>query len=742
VIQGEFRPVPAQLSKTSMNLARRRRVKRLTRGARLAGQPPSANPSREEKMLKSFAKTTFFAVALGLPLCEPASADFMEALKVSPHSSPLGAGAPVFEVESDGESWTRIKPGSHQLEVSIHIEAGSGWRVTNAYIAVPNADFGGTSGQSDATVRLGGGEDVKSLKFVKVYSFQTGDVGLDQQAIIAACNAGNHPSTQERSLSSDIDVGIKAFFMKRRDAKIEEGGDDQGRSQTAYARAPVTIHCLAAPSHADAPPKPVSVDIRVAEKGNTCPKDAEVTAYIDYEKPMTGRFQVVHNGKSGETIEIKAREVSFAGKTWYRIERLERYELEPGKHDFQIKVIGGGESPTRNLDLDCPPFKVTSARLKYEVEDKDTCPKKVVEEATFHANGPGEAPYRIKTQGGLVVTQGTAHVARDGDNYVAKATRTLSMGAFDQMMQLELVNDPSAGDQKPLKVECLDALSGELTLQSPGVNSCKGEALVAIHTDGAGELPYELECGPGKSWQRKVAAMANKIGVDKVAFDVTNNEQVTCALRTRIGGKLKPLDGASMTFTCHKPIDTGADDLAPETRPEDPPPVGDTLTGDFSFVDTGGTICPRQGKALINFKTSKPDNVHYSLDCTNGHFSGVAPTAPSPQGGFIAPALVSFGINQTTHANCALKTVAPGKPKVHTLKGHTFQCVRTTGVDGSDDLAPDTRPDPQKKARQARQDRDRSATRDKRADDRLRGWCGQRRSLRVRAHDETRQGRQ
>jgi hypothetical protein len=37
----------------------------------------------------------------------------------------------------------------------------------------------------------------------------------------------------------------------------------------------------------------------------------------------------------------------------------------------------------------------------------------VVEEATFHANGPGDAPYRIKTQGGLVVTQGTAHIARE-----------------------------------------------------------------------------------------------------------------------------------------------------------------------------------------------------------------------------------------------------------------------------------------------------------------------------------------
>ena len=190
--------------------------------------------------------------------------------------------------------------------------------------------------------------------------------------------------------------------------------------------------------------------------------------------------------------------------------------------------------------------------------------------------------------------------------------------------------------------------------------------------------------------------MANKIGVDKVRFDVTNNEQVTCVLRTRIGGVLKPLDGASMTFQCHKPTGvSGSDDLAPDTRPEDPPLVHPALTGDFSFVDNGGTKCPRQGKALINFKTSKPDNVHYSLDCTNGHFSGVAPTAPSPQGGFIAPALVSFDVNQTTHANCVLKTVAPGTPKVHTLKGHTFQCVTPTGVGGSDDLAPDTRPDPQ-----------------------------------------------
>jgi hypothetical protein len=88
--------------------------------------------------------------------------------------------------------------------------------------------------------------------------------------------------------------------------------------------------------------------------------------------------------------------------------------------------------------------------------------------------------------------------------------------------------------------------------------------------------------------------------------------------------------------------------------------------------------------------------VHWSLDCTDGHFSGVAQTAPSPKGGYIAPALASFAVNQTTHAECLLKTVAPGKAKVHTLKGHLFQCVGRTDVGGPEDLTPETPYDPQK----------------------------------------------
>jgi|GEM_PF-5484738 len=555
-------------------------------------------------MLRTFAKMTFFVMAISGLFCEPASADFMKALKVSPNTNTFGG--PAIEVESDGESWTRIKPASHQLEVRVEIEAGSGWRIWSAYIGVPSADFAGTSNHTDAHRRLGGGKDVKSIKRNETHTFHTDDLGFDRQTIINACNSGNHPATEERTTFSDVGVGIKAYFQTRRDArKPQEAGNDSGRSETAYTRAPVTIRCLAGPSHADAPPKPVSVDIRVTQKGNSCPGDVDVTAFIDYEKQMTGRFQVVHNGKPGETIEIKARKVSFAGKMWYRIERLERYKLDPGKHSFQIKVIGGGESKKKSIDVECPPFKVMSAWLNYEVENKDICTKQVIETATIYANRPGDAAYRIKTQGGLVVTQGIAYTAREGDKYVARRTRNLTMSAFDQMMKLEIVNDPSVGDQKPLKVECLEALSGKLTLKSLGATSCKGEALVAIHTNGAGKLPYELECGPGKSWQRNVKAMANKIGVDKVQFDVTNKEQVTCALRTQIGGKLKPLDGASMTFQCHKTTGLGgSNDLAPETKPDAQKP------------DKPGKVVidpPRKPEAPKSDKTSEP-----KISCANG----------------------------------------------------------------------------------------------------------------------------
>ncbi len=113
------------------------------------------------------------------------------------------------------------------------------------------------------------------------------------------------------------------------------------------------------------------------------------------------------------------------------------------------------------------------------------------------------------------------------------------------------------------------------------------------------------------------------------------------------------------------------------------------ITGDFAYVDTGGPKCPRNGRAFITFKSNRSDNIHYSLDCTNGqHFSGYVKPTQVPQKGYVAAATQTFQIDKTTVYSCALKTVQPGPLKLHQWKGHTFACVTRGGVSSPGNLAP------------------------------------------------------
>jgi hypothetical protein len=366
-------------------------------------------------------------------------------------------------------------------------------------------------------------------------------------------------------------------------------------------------------SEVKAPPKINEAALGIATSGQSCPKPATAEVMIAAEAPREVRYKIERGNGTTTTSgwiegKIKMHKGLMGAKTAFLRAEHKLDALDPGTRKFRLWIDGWGKTPWLTVDVECPPFKVTSLWLSYEVEAKDTCPKKVVETVTGKATRPGNAPFEIKTEGGLVVHSGMAQFKRKGMSYVAEFGRNnLSLGEFESDMMALIKNQPDANSGwVKLKVECL-----------------------------------------------------------------------------------------------YKPTDTGAStDLAPETRPEDPPPVHSAASGNFSFVDNGGTRCPRQGKALLNFELGQQSNVHYSLDCTNGHFSGVAQPVTSPQGGYIAPALVSFDVNQTTHTKCALKTVAPGKPKVHTLKGHIFQCVGTTGVDGADDLAPDPRQlDPRSRVR-------------------------------------------
>jgi hypothetical protein len=470
------------------------------------------------------------------------------------------------------------------------------------------------------------------------------------QSVLATCNAH---AAEQKGAARDKEIfpgfyGVTLGVDTRRDTS-KLGGDATGfdasgqhgvvepasqrplqeYSKTTVGQLTLKILCAPLPQPVKAPPKIAEAALGVATSGNTCPKPATATVTIAAEAPRPVFYKIERGNGTTTTADwiegrIKMQKGLAGGKSAFLHAKHDLGALDPGTRKFRLWIDGWGKTPWRTVDVDCPPFKVTSAWLKYDVEDKDTCPKRVAETATFKATRPGKAPFQIKTAGGLVVHSGTASFEREGVGYVAKVERpNLTMGAFDSDMMALIKTQPDANSGwVRLKVDCLEALSGKVTLRSLGATACRGEALVAIHTDGPGTLPYELECGPGRSWQRSVTAPANKIGVDKVQFDVANHERVTCALRTRIAGKLKPLDGASMTFQCHRPSDaSAAADLVPETRPDpkgphapriviDPPhpskdgPSGKVIVDPPRLSCAGGVVrsgrchCPRTHKAV------------------------------------------------------------------------------------------------------------------------------------------------
>jgi hypothetical protein len=211
--------------------------------------------------------------------------------------------------------------------------------------------------------------------------------------------------------------------------------------------------------------------------------------------------------------------------------------------------------------------------------------------------------------------------------------------------------------------------------ESVTLGGCKAlKTTVRFETSKSGPVSFDLNRFPGGMTRHTVNAEFDP-GAGKFyaryekseTFKRTTNLQYMAQSTSPLGGNTGWKD---ITIHCGGGL-TDSD----SSDQHDGLPTPAQLKSDFSFLADNGTSCPRKAKALINFTSSVKDNVHYSLDCTNGHFSGVAQTAAKPGGGYVATALVSFDVTATTQANCVLKSVAPGKPKVNTLKGHHYQCV-------------------------------------------------------------------
>ena len=407
-----------------------------------------------------FVKMALAAVAVSCLLYQPAQAWTVD---VKPDNNPLGLGRPLIEVESDGEEWTNIRSATRQLQLRVNVDVGTGWRVMTVWMKLPNADFCESGATPEGCDLIFGGK-TKHFSDTVTHDFSTDHIGgIEAQAIVDKCNADNYQGNRDRDFEGfNVSVGIKAYVLRRSEAN-DFSEPNQGRTTYAYTTVPVTIRCLAPPQKIEAL-KPVSVDLRVKQKGETCPKDTEVTASIDYEHEATARFQVIHNGNASNVIEADTRQVTLAGKTWHRIDYVKKYKLDPGKHRFKIKVIGGGHSKKETVTVDCPPFQAKSMWLTLKTENQSTCPKEVDATVRINGNRPGSVLTKVKNQAGVVMAIESIKVEREGDQYVGRLTKTFNMTAIDTMLIAEDANDSSHNSGwQPLKIECLEALSGELS---------------------------------------------------------------------------------------------------------------------------------------------------------------------------------------------------------------------------------------------------------------------------------------
>jgi hypothetical protein len=233
----------------------------------------------------------------------------------------------------------------------------------------------------------------------------TGTPGISltaEQDIVAKCNAKFPELPSEEQIVDRMDLTVHGGFSAgKKRAKFSIGGgwynnSSSGRPAIAHTTFPVNIICLGKPFRAaPAPPPPAragntlySIDLKVTQRGETCPKDVTVTAYANYRWPTKSRMRMTVDGGFPKIHIAETEKVTFAGKTFHRAEAQFHYKLDPGQRTFKLTVDHQEKTHTETVEIKCPPFKVLSAWLKYDVEQTPVCPTKVVETATFYTTRP------------------------------------------------------------------------------------------------------------------------------------------------------------------------------------------------------------------------------------------------------------------------------------------------------------------------------------------------------------------
>lgn len=563
--------------------------------------------------------------------------------------NPEGDNRPVpaeIKVGHDGTRYTHLQ-GKLETRFRIKAQVKSGFRVRGFVLATKdpaNLTFHADEQiKSVAEKHIGAGEDLGlgirtidrninfSLNAVDAYN---GVFSLEQQ-FVDMCNNEHPDIANENAIVNTADITVFAGFSMKKRGDLAQAGDGlnwhtSGRPAIALTTIPLNVVCLgkAAPRSAGAPPprakaKPVSVDLRVEQHGETCPKRVTVTAFANYKSATTATMRMLPMGnRPGKVRKIKTGKVEAFGKVWYRAEAEFDYTMDPGEKTFKLRVDGVADK-AHTVTINCPPFKVTSAWLNYEVQETHACPKKIVETATFKTTRPGWVDYEIKHQIGATVWEDRLTAKRVGNEYIATHKREFAIGELDSLYMADVKNRPANSGWVRLKVDCMKAVSGDISFTDANGPTCprKATAVVNIETDLAGEVPYRLSCSGGRNWQRTATAQnmqnGHIVALDVLPLTISKTERVECELHSLVNGKPRSLKVKTRRYQCRTPhVNIGGDKTAPQSRPQQSAPKVKAVIKLPARIAKPKKVRPicRGGK-LVN-ASSKP--VRYRCTCARG----------------------------------------------------------------------------------------------------------------------------
>jgi hypothetical protein len=346
-------------------------------------------------------------IPLAAPNAEAASEGKVDSLsfELSTTAGIVNEPIRIVSVGDENKKWTDILPNSIVFDgkVQLDMKAGGKIREFGIYFGAcgrgqhPHSCFEMNKAKAHQimyTESVGGKNSINRPVNFKLHSGKIAEFGF-ANGIIAQCNAvlSQNPTLIHKSHSFTtflpVTVGFDTFKGSGKNyigQAVHGPGphpvQDIDKSRTIAVGIPVV--CVPKPEPAKAPPKILEADIGVTTSGNVCPKPATARVIIATEAPRTVSYKIRRGPTyttadwiQGETKEVP--NLLGTGKSAILDATHEFGKLDPEHTTYRLVIQGEDPTPQKWVYVDCPPFEVLSAWLKYDVEDKATCPKKVVE---------------------------------------------------------------------------------------------------------------------------------------------------------------------------------------------------------------------------------------------------------------------------------------------------------------------------------------------------------------------------